>query len=81
MPSTSGFAEHDLQRRDRIAVVSQHRGQRRGSTRESVNHLIRVHGKKRIALLRGIEGTEGYDERFRGWQAAFQSNGLSRIPR
>ena len=40
--------------------------------RESVDHLIRVHGKKRIALLRGVEGTEEYDERFRGWQAAFR---------
>jgi DNA-binding LacI/PurR family transcriptional regulator/signal transduction histidine kinase len=44
--------------------------------REAVEHLIRVHGRKRFAVLRGVEGVEEYDQRFRGCLAALEANGV-----
>jgi DNA-binding LacI/PurR family transcriptional regulator/signal transduction histidine kinase len=47
---------------------------------EAVDHLIRVHGRKRFAVLRGVEGVEEYDQRFRGCIASLEANGVTFDP-
>jgi LacI family transcriptional regulator len=45
-----------------------------------VNHLIEVHGRRRIAFLRGPDGNEDSVERERGYRAALKSHGLAFDP-
>jgi phosphoserine phosphatase RsbU/P len=44
--------------------------------REAVEHLILMHGKRRIAFVRGPIGTADADERFVGYAAALRARGL-----
>ncbi len=46
-----------------------------GGVYEAVNHLITVHGKKRIGFIRGPLGTES-DERFEAYRRALKDKGL-----
>jgi DNA-binding LacI/PurR family transcriptional regulator/signal transduction histidine kinase len=48
--------------------------------RETVDHLIGVHGRRRFAVLRGVEGVEEYDQRYRGCVAALEANGIELDP-
>jgi phosphoserine phosphatase RsbU/P len=46
-----------------------------GGAYAAIEHLIKAHGKKRIAYIRGPEGTEA-DERFAAYKDALADNGL-----
>ena len=41
-----------------------------------VEHLIQIHGRRRIAFLRGPEGNEDSEWRERGYREALQANGI-----
>jgi DNA-binding LacI/PurR family transcriptional regulator len=45
--------------------------------RDAVSHLIRVHGRRRIAFIRGPDGSEEADARYRGYLAALAEHGLT----
>lgn len=47
----------------------------KGGAYATIDHLIKVHGKKRIGYIRGPEGTEA-DERFSAYKQALADNGL-----
>jgi sigma-B regulation protein RsbU (phosphoserine phosphatase) len=47
---------------------------------EAVEHLVEVHGYKRIAFLRGPEDNEEAEERFTAYQAAIRARGLDEDP-
>ncbi|MEY2933244.1 MAG: hypothetical protein RL033_3993, partial [Pseudomonadota bacterium] len=44
--------------------------------RDAVVHLLRVHGRRRIAFVRGPEGSEDAEQRYRGYLEALQDNGV-----
>lgn len=44
--------------------------------RDAVVHLIRVHGRRRIAFVRGPEGSEDAEQRYRGYLEALHDNGV-----
>ncbi len=46
-----------------------------------VDHLIEVHGRRRIAFLRGPQGNEDSVERERGYRKALKSHGIQVDPR
>jgi LacI family transcriptional regulator, galactose operon repressor len=48
----------------------------RSGAQKLVNHLIEVHGRRRIAFLRGPDGNEDSDERERGYRSALKSHGI-----
>jgi DNA-binding LacI/PurR family transcriptional regulator/signal transduction histidine kinase len=48
--------------------------------RELVDHLIRVHGRRRIAYVRGPAGHAEADARYRAYQAALAQNGIALDP-
>jgi DNA-binding LacI/PurR family transcriptional regulator len=52
---------------------------RRGA-QQAVEHLIEVHGRKRIAFLRGPEGNEDSEEREQGYLQALKAHGLPLDP-
>jgi diguanylate cyclase (GGDEF)-like protein len=44
---------------------------------EITNHMIKVHGRKRIAFIYGAKGGQESDARFEGYQQALEENGIS----
>ena len=44
--------------------------------REAVLHLIAVHGRRRVAFVRGPENNEDAEQRYRGYLAALQDSGV-----
>jgi DNA-binding LacI/PurR family transcriptional regulator len=44
--------------------------------RAAVSHLIQVHGRRRIAFVRGPESSEEAEQRYRGYLAALQEGGV-----
>jgi len=43
----------------------------------AVEHLIKIHGKKNIAFVKGPEGHPEAEERFNGYKNALEANGIS----
>ncbi len=52
----------------------------RGGMREVVNHLIEVHGRRRIAFVRGPANHTGAQDRFQGYLDALAAHGLAADP-
>ncbi len=46
------------------------------SARALIDHLIEVHGRRRIALLRGPDENEDSEERVRGYRASLEAHGI-----
>ena len=53
----------------------------RSGMAEAVDHLIKVHGHRRIAFLRGPDNHAGAQDRFAGYRDALRRNGLPYDPR
>ena len=51
-----------------------------GGVFNAVDHLIRVHGKRKIVFVRGPEGHQEAQERLVGYQRALAENGLTFDP-
>src|SRR5207248_2180109 len=52
----------------------------RQGMRAAVNHLIEVHGRRRIAFIRGPANHAGAQERYAGYRAALADHGLVEHP-
>jgi DNA-binding LacI/PurR family transcriptional regulator len=48
--------------------------------REAVSHLISVHGKRRIAFVRGPLGSPDADQRYAGYEAALSAHAIALDP-
>jgi DNA-binding LacI/PurR family transcriptional regulator len=44
--------------------------------RDAVQHLVQVHGRRRVAFIRGPEGSPSADERYRGYVRALTNLGV-----
>lgn len=51
-----------------------------GGMRAAIDHLIEVHGKRRIAFLRGPTTHEGFESRYRGYIDSLEAHGLALDP-
>lgn len=47
-----------------------------GGIYNAVTHLIHVHGKRKIAFIKGPDGNQEADERFTGYKKALEDNGI-----
>ena len=48
-----------------------------GGIYSAVDHLIQTHGKKKIAFIKGPEGQQEVEERFRGYRQALAANDIA----
>ena len=44
---------------------------------DAVEHLIKIHGKKHLVFVKGLEGHPEADDRFEGYKQALKANGIT----